>query len=79
MHCVSQEHGIVFLFWKQGLYSFGVTLGRKKKYLYLLLYLLLLLLLLLLLMFKKMLLAMLLAHIHLCSYDLPLIPLVLSP
>ncbi len=22
---------MVFLFWKQGLYSFGVTLGRKKK------------------------------------------------
>jgi len=34
IHCVSQEHGTVFLFWKQGLYSFGVTLGRKKKNLY---------------------------------------------
>ncbi len=30
LRCVSQEHGTVFLFWKQGLYSFGVTLGRKK-------------------------------------------------
>jgi len=31
IHYVSQEHGTVFLFWNQGLYSFGVTLGRKKK------------------------------------------------
>lgn len=31
IHCVSQEHGTIFLFWKQGLYSFGVILGRKRK------------------------------------------------
>ncbi len=31
IHCVSQEHGTVFLFWKHGLYSFRVTLGHKKK------------------------------------------------
>ncbi len=29
MHCVSQEHGIVFLFWKQGL--FGSLWAAKKK------------------------------------------------
>jgi len=29
MHCVSQEHGIVFLFWKQGL--FGSLWSTKKK------------------------------------------------
>jgi hypothetical protein len=31
IHYVSQEHGTIFLFWKHGLYSFGVTLGRKKN------------------------------------------------
>ncbi len=29
---VSQEHGTVFLFCTHGLYSFGVTLGWKKKF-----------------------------------------------
>ncbi len=34
IHFVSQEHGTVFLFWKHGLYSFGVTLEGQKKNLY---------------------------------------------